>query len=215
MKNHHTAFSPLKPICQSILTGWLIGSAAFAPTAHAEQQRLIVAGGCFWCVESDFEKVPGVIKVESGYTGGQTLKPTYKQVSLGKTGHYEAVEIVFEDDQVSLTSLVDYFWKTIDPTDASGQFCDKGAPYRTGLFYQNESQRAIFEASLAKITKEKPFNADIVTPILPASEFYLAEQYHQDYYKKNPIRYGFYRSSCGRDRTIEQLWGEVASKDYH
>ncbi len=190
-------------------------SLTMTPSVQAEQQSMIVAGGCFWCVESDFEMVPGVIDVISGYTGGQTPNPSYKQVSVGNTGHFEAVTILFDDEKVSLTTLAEYFWKTIDPTDPNGQFCDKGEPYRTAMFYQNAEQKAVFDASLDKVKSTKPFSANIVTPILPAAKFYPAEEYHQSYYTKNPIRYAFYRSSCGRDRRIENLWGEVASKKYH
>ena len=193
----------------------LSGAATFSNASLAAPQTMIVAGGCFWCVESDFELVNGVSDVISGYTGGQTKNPTYKQVSSEKTGHFEAVEIHFDDDIVSLKTLADYYWKTIDPTDAKGQFCDKGTPYKTAMFYQNDQQKAVFEASLAKVEKTKPFKADIVTQILPASTFYLAEEYHQSYYTKNPIRYAFYRSSCGRDSKIESLWGDIASHQYH
>ncbi|MFT6655685.1 MAG: peptide-methionine (S)-S-oxide reductase [Marinomonas primoryensis] len=193
----------------------LSGAATFSNASLAAPQTMIVAGGCFWCVESDFELVNGVSDVISGYTGGQTKNPTYKQVSSEKTGHFEAVEIHFDDDIVSLKALADYYWKTIDPTDAKGQFCDKGTPYKTAMFYQNDQQKAVFEASLAKVEKTKPFKADIVTQILPASTFYLAEEYHQSYYTKNPIRYAFYRSSCGRDSKIESLWGDIASHQYH
>jgi peptide-methionine (S)-S-oxide reductase len=183
--------------------------------ATADTQTMIVAGGCFWCVESDFEKVPGVLEVESGYIGGHTKNPTYGQVSGKHTGHFEAVIIKYDDTQVSLASLSDYFWKTIDPTDPNGQFCDKGAPYKTAMFYQNEEQKAVFDTVLKNVEANKPFNAKIVTEILPATTFYPAEEYHQDYYKKNPFRYRFYRSSCGRDNKIESLWGDVASKAYH
>jgi peptide-methionine (S)-S-oxide reductase len=193
----------------------LSGAATFSNASLAAPQTMIVAGGCFWCVESDFELVNGVSDVISGYIGGQTKNPTYKQVSSEKTGHFEAVEIHFDDDIVSLKALADYYWKTIDPTDAKGQFCDKGTPYKTAMFYQNDQQKAVFEASLAKVEKTKPFKADIVTQILPASTFYLAEEYHQSYYTKNPIRYAFYRSSCGRDSKIESLWGDIASHQYH
>lgn len=193
----------------------LSGAATFSNASLAAPQTMIVAGGCFWCVESDFELVNGVSDVISGYIGGQTKNPTYKQVSSEKTGHFEAVEIHFDDDIVSLKALADYYWKTIDPTDAKGQFCDKGTPYKTAMFYQNDQQKAVFEASFAKIKKTKPFKADIVTQILPASTFYLAEEYHQSYYTKNPIRYAFYRSSCGRDSKIESLWGDIASHQYH
>ncbi|GAB3483353.1 peptide-methionine (S)-S-oxide reductase MsrA [Marinomonas epiphytica] len=191
----------------------LLSSAAlYHLPASAETRSLIVAGGCFWCVESDFEKYKGVIDVQSGYIGGRTENPTYRQVSYNNTGHYEAVEIKYDDNQVSLEELTDYFWRTIDPTDPRGQFCDKGESYRTAFFYQDEQQQAVFEASLAKLEENKPFKGEIVTKILPAKTFYLAEDYHQDYYKKNPIRYNFYRSSCGRDKQIENLWGEIASK---
>jgi len=184
-------------------------------SVQAETQTMIVAGGCFWCIESDFEKVDGVLDVVSGYTGGHTKNPTYKAVSAKKTGHFEAVKISFDSDKVSLKTLSDYYWRTVDPTDAGGQFCDRGSPYFTAMFYQNEQQKKVFEASLAEVKQHKPFKADIVTPLLPAKPFYLAEDYHQNYYKKNPIRYTYYRSSCGRDRRVKQLWGEVASKQHH
>ena len=192
-----------------------ISTLAATPQVSAEQQTMIAAGGCFWCVESDFEKLDGVIDVVSGYTGGHVANPSYQQVSSKKTGHYEAVKITFDDDIVSLRELTDYYWRTIDPTDAKGQFCDKGEPYRTGLFYQNEQQKEVFEASKAQVMQSKPFSADIVTEILPAKEFYLAEDYHQNYYTKNPLRYKFYRFNCGRDSRIEELWGEVASEQNH
>jgi peptide-methionine (S)-S-oxide reductase len=193
----------------------LTGAATFSSLSQAAPQTMIVAGGCFWCVESDFELVQGVSDVVSGYIGGHTDNPTYKQVSSGKTGHFEAVVINFDDDVVSLKALADYYWKTIDPTDAAGQFCDKGSPYKTAMFYQDDKQKAVFEASLAKVEKSKPFKDDIVTEILPAKKFYPAEEYHQSYYTKNPIHYAYYRASCGRDSRIEDLWGEVASKKYH
>ncbi|WP_191601764.1 peptide-methionine (S)-S-oxide reductase MsrA [Marinomonas algicola] len=191
--------------------GGMIGAALLTHSfaVKATTQTMIVAGGCFWCVESDFEKVDGVLDVVSGYTGGHTENPTYREVSAKKTGHYEAVKITFDDTKVTLKSLSDYFWKTIDPTDDKGQFCDKGSPYLTAMFYQSDEQKAIYETSLAEIKQSKPFNEKIVTPILAASPFYLAETYHQDYYKKNPIRYRYYRASCGRDSKIEALWGEV------
>ena len=196
------------------LLGSAIGSLILTSSlsSQAATQTMIVAGGCFWCVESDFEKIDGVIDVVSGYTGGHQENPTYKQVSSGKTGHYEAVEITFDDEKVSLETLANYYWKTIDPTDDKGQFCDKGTPYLTAMFYQNDEQKAVFEASLKNVEQTKPFDATIVTPILAASTFYLAEDYHQSYYTKNPIRYNYYRSSCGRDNRIEELWGEVVTK---
>lgn len=187
---------------------------ASTSTTFAKTDSIIVAGGCFWCVESDFEKIDGVLSAESGYTGGHVPNPTYEQVAAKKTGHYEAVKITFDDEKVSLRELTDYFWKTIDPTDPKGQFCDKGEPYRTGLFYQSQSQQKVFGESLSAVTQSKPFDAAIITPVLPAKPFYSAEGYHQDYYKKNPVRYRYYRWNCGRDQRIKQLWGEVVSKDH-
>ncbi|MGH1441412.1 MAG: peptide-methionine (S)-S-oxide reductase MsrA [Cellvibrionaceae bacterium] len=190
---------------------------AFSSFAHAQSQPsntkiLVVAGGCFWCVESDFEKHKGVISAESGYTGGTTENPTYKEVTYKETGHFEAVRIVYNPEQVSLKELVDFYWLTIDPTDARGQFCDKGSSYKSALFYQDEQQKKVFDESLVTIEKTKPFAGDIVTEILPLNTFYSAEAYHQDYYKKNKLRYKLYRSGCGRDKRIKQLWGKVVTK---
>ncbi|MCO4786306.1 peptide-methionine (S)-S-oxide reductase MsrA [Marinomonas atlantica] len=193
----------------------LVGAVILTPTASAAEQTMIAAGGCFWCIESDFEAIDGVTDVVSGYTGGHVANPTYQQVSGKKTGHYEAVRITFDDDIVSLRELTDYYWRTIDPTDAKGQFCDKGEPYRTGLFFQSEAQKDVFEASLNQAIMDKPFDAKIVTQIMPAKTFYLAEDYHQDYYLKNSLRYKFYRFNCGRDSRVEELWGDVASDQYH
>jgi len=180
-----------------------------------EKKTLIVAGGCFWCVESDFEMVPWVSEVTSGYINGTTKNPTYRQVASKQTGHYEAVKIEYYPAKVSLETLVDYFWKTIDPTDDGGQFCDRGSPYKTGLFYQDEEQKKVFTESLARINESKPFKDAIVTPILEAETFYPAERVHQDYYVENTFRYNLYRKGCGRDARIKQLWGEVESKKYH
>lgn len=166
----------------------------------------IFAGGCFWCVESDFEKLPGVIEAVSGYTGGTTKNPTYKEVTYKNTGHYEAAKITYDPTIVTYKELLSYYWKTVDPTDAYGQFCDKGESYRTAIFAEPD-QLAAAEASKAEITKSKPFGAPIVTPVLKAQVFYDAEDYHQDYYKKNPIRYKYYRNGCKRDKRLEQLWG--------
>ena len=207
----------IKTLLTSAIGAVLLSAAL--PT-YAKTQSIIVAGGCFWCVESDFEKVPGVLGAVSGYINGTNANPTYEQVASKKTGHYEAVKISYDDEKVTAKELTDYFWKTIDPTDASGQFCDKGSPYKTGLFYQNESQKKIFETSLAEINAlvkanpSKYFSAPIVTPVLAAEVFYDAEGYHQDYYSRNPIRYNYYRNGCGRDKRIKQLWGEIASKKY-
>jgi peptide-methionine (S)-S-oxide reductase len=168
----------------------------------------IFAGGCFWCIEADFEKLTGVSEVVSGYTGGSADTADYKTVSGTETGHFEAVKVSYDPAQVSYSELLEYFWKQIDPTDPSGQFCDKGSSYKSAVFYANEEQLEIATNSLTALRSNKPFEADIVTPILPAAPFYLAEEYHQDYYLKNPWRYKYYRSGCGRDQRITELWGK-------
>ncbi len=168
----------------------------------------IFAGGCFWCIESDFEKLEGVIEVESGYTGGSKETADYQTVTYTETGHYEAVEVVYDPKAVSYSELVEYFWRHIDPTDPKGQFCDKGSSYRSAIFYGDDSEKKIVEDSLANLNANKPFDGDIVTAIYQAKPFYSAEDYHQDYYKKNPIRYRLYRTGCGRDRRVAQLWGK-------
>lgn len=169
--------------------------------------EMIIAGGCFWCVESDFEKLDGVVEAVSGYTGGTLDNPDYKSVSYTETGHYEAAKVIFDSNIVTYRELVDHYWMTVDPTDARGQFCDKGSSYRTAIF-ATPAQMAEAQASRTNIKETKPFAAEIVTPVLPAVTFYEAEDYHQDYYKKNSIRYKFYRNGCGRDKKLEQLWGK-------
>ena len=172
--------------------------------------KAIFAGGCFWCVESDFDKVPGVISTTSGYTGGTTTNPSYEQVSAHTTGHAEAVEVAYDPAKVSYERLVAYYWHTIDPTVKDQQFCDHGSPYRTAIFTNGPEQLKIAQASRAALEKTKPFKAPVVTEIVPAGVFYPAEDYHQGYYKKNPIRYKYYRTSCGRDARLQQLWGDQA-----
>lgn len=172
--------------------------------------RATFAGGCFWCVESDFDKLPGVISTTSGYTGGHTANPSYEQVSSHSTGHAEAVQVVYDPAKISYERLVAYFWHTIDPTVKDQQFCDHGSPYRTAIFTHDAEQMKIALASRAALEKNKPFKDSIVTEIVPAGAFYPAEEYHQDYYQKNPIRYKYYRSRCGRDARLQQLWGEQA-----
>ena len=183
--------------------------APYVSDAPSGFETAIFAGGCFWCVEKDFEEVPGVIEVVSGYSGGQVDNPNYKQVSYTETGHYEAAEVTFDPKVVSYRELVDFFWTTVDPTDPNGQFCDKGSSYRTAVFATPE-QMADAQASLAEVEANKPFRADIVTPILPAVTFYDAEGYHQDYYRKNPVRYKAYRTGCRRDARLKSLWGDQA-----
>ena len=186
-----------------------IGTAA-QPKAAAETTAMqsataIFAGGCFWCLEADFEKLPGVVKAESGYTGGDLKNPTYEQVSHGGTGHAESVRVYYDPQKVTYPQLLEYFWHHIDPTVQDRQFCDVGAQYRTAIFYQDQAQREAAEASLAALQKSGRL-AHIYTELVPAGTFYVAEDYHQDYYKKNPIRYSFYRKSCGRDARVEQVW---------
>jgi len=186
-----------------------LGALAGAMGQGTEPQRSAIAtfaGGCFWCVESDFDKVDGVISTTSGYTGGHTANPSYEQVSHGGTGHAEAVEIAYDPAKVSYKKLLDVFWHNIDPLAKDRQFCDHGDQYRSAIFYHDEEQRALAEASKAAV--EKRFEQPVATQIVAAGAFYKAEEYHQDYYKKNPIRYKFYRFNCGRDARLEELWGK-------
>lgn len=173
-----------------------------------ELETAIFAGGCFWCVESDFDAIPGVVETVSGYTGGSTASPTYKTVSAGGTGHREAVQITFDPDVVSYEHLLTAFWHSVDPTDAGGQFCDRGESYSTAVFVTDDGQRQLAEASKAE--SEVSLGATIVTTIEQATPFFPAEDYHQDYYEKNPLRYQFYRWSCGRNQRVEELWGDQA-----
>ena len=165
------------------------------------------AGGCFWCTEADFDKVPGVISTTSGYIGGTKANPTYRQVSSGKTGHIEAVQVRFDPEKTSFAKLLAAFWPTIDPLTPNRQFCDSGSQYRSAIFYQDSDQRRQAEASKAELAASGRLTEPIATEILPATEFYPAEEYHQDYYIKNPIRYSYYRSNCGRDARLAEIWG--------
>lgn len=192
------------------LAACVLGILTVTAAAKGKKQSTfaIFAGGCFWCVEADFEKVDGVLSVTSGYTGGTVVSPTYKQVSSGGTGHTEAVRIIFNPGVVSYDELLEVFWRSIDPTVADRQFCDVGSQYRAAIFYVDEAQREAVERSKAEVERTKPFADPIVTEIVPASTFYPAEEYHQDYYKKNPRRYAYYRKGCGRDKRLAELWGE-------
>ena len=181
-----------------------------ATTAATATAKAVFAGGCFWCVESDFDKVNGVLSTTSGYTGGALANPTYEQVSAKGSGHAEVVEIVYDPAKVSYEKLVEHFWRTIDPTTKDRQFCDVGSPYRTAIFAQDDAQLKIALASREKLEKTKPFKDPIVTDVVKGGPFYPAEAYHQDYYMKNPVRYKYYRTSCGRDARLKQLWGEQA-----
>ncbi|WP_299070992.1 peptide-methionine (S)-S-oxide reductase MsrA [Accumulibacter sp.] len=182
-------------------------SAADAPDARTSEVRTaIFAGGCFWCIEADFEKLPGVIAAESGYTAGRTVNPTYEQVSAGSTGHTEAIRVTYDPQKVSYRQLLDYFWRHIDPTVKNRQFCDVGSQYRSGIYWQNEAERKAAESSRDTLLASGKLPR-IETEIVAASPFYPAEEYHQDYYKKNPIRYAYYRQGCGRDARVQQIWG--------
>ncbi|MEM9705841.1 MAG: peptide-methionine (S)-S-oxide reductase MsrA [Pseudomonadota bacterium] len=169
----------------------------------------VFAGGCFWCVEADFDKVEGVLETVSGYTGGDLENPTYKRVSYEETGHYEAVAIRFDPAVVSYETLVEYFFRHVDPTDAGGQFCDRGSSYRTAIFVNSPEQKAVADAG--KTSAQAALGQEIVTPVLNIKAFWRAEDYHQDYYLKNRLRYRYYRAACGRDRRVQQLWGEKSS----
>jgi peptide methionine sulfoxide reductase msrA/msrB len=174
---------------------------------RSENTRTAVfAGGCFWCTESDFEKVNGVIEVVSGYTGGHDDHPTYKEVSAGGTGHVEAVQVIYDPTRITYEELLDVFWRHVDPTDPGGQFVDRGSQYRSAIFYANEKERQLAEASKKRLADSGPFSKPIVTDILPLGTFYKAEDYHQDYHKRNPIRYKWYRSGSGRDKFLEKTW---------
>ncbi len=178
--------------------------------APAKTARAIFAGGCFWCMEGPFDKLDGVISTTSGYTGGTKADPSYKEVSAGYTGHTEAVEIVYDPAKVTYERLLDVFWHNIDPTTKDAQFCDHGSQYRSGIFYVDDAQKAAAEKSKAALDKSKPFKNALVTEITAATQFYPAEDYHQDYYVKNPVRYKFYRSGCGRDARLKEIWGDRA-----
>lgn len=181
-------------------------------TTAATTAKAIFAGGCFWCVESDFDKIPGVISTTSGYTGGKTANPTYEEVASHMTGHAEAVQVVYDPAKVSYQRLVEYFWHTIDPTVKNRQFCDIGTPYRSAIFALDAQQLKIAQDSRAALEKSKPFKEPIVTQIAMADDFYPAEAYHQDYYLRNPVRYQYYRFSCGRETRLQQLWGDQAGR---
>lgn len=171
------------------------------------------AGGCFWCSEADFEKKSGVIKVISGYTGGQKENPTYEEVSAGKTGHVEAIQVFFDPAKVSFEELLDIFWRHIDPTDAGGQFADRGSQYRSAIFYHDEEQKRLAEKSKEDLGKSGKFGKSLATEILKFTRFYDAEEYHQDYHKKNPFRYKYYRYGSGRDQFLEKVWGNEKMRD--
>ena len=191
----------------------LLQAQPSAPAAKVKPAVTAVAtfaGGCFWCMEGPFDVLDGVISTTSGYTGGTKKDPTYQEVSAGRTGHTEAVQIVYDPAKVTYEKLLDVFWRNIDPTVTNRQFCDSGSQYRSGIFYHNDVQKKAADASKLALDKSKPFKGAIVTEITAATEFYAAEEYHQDYYLKNPVRYRYYRQGCGRDARLKELWGDKA-----
>lgn len=185
----------------------LLAFALLPTISFAETATAIFAAGCFWCAEDAFEGVPGVTKVLSGYTGGSVKNPTYEQVSAGGTGHYEAIEVFYDSDKTTYSKLLDVFWRNEDPTDSEGQFCDKGQQYRAVIFYANPEQKKLADESKAMLIKSGRFKS-IATEILPAKEFYPAEEYHQNYASKNPVRYHYYKYRCGREQRLQQVWGK-------
>lgn len=195
----------------ALLTLLLLAPISFANEALTGgpegTEMAVFAGGCFWCTESDFDKMPGVVETISGYTGGDASTADYHQVSAGGTGHIESVAVFFDPSKTSYAALVEAFWKTIDPITPNAQFCDHGSQYRSALYYANDEQKALLEASREALERSGRFDQPIATLILPRQPFYPAEEYHQDYYHKNPLRYNFYRTTCGRDARLEELWG--------
>ena len=188
----------------------LAGATAAGAQAAPAKAVATFAGGCFWCMEGPFEKLPGVKSVTSGYTGGQKKNPTYDEVSAGSTGHAEAVQILYDPAAVSYEKLLEVFWRNIDPLTANAQFCDHGSQYRSAVYVHDEAQRKAAEESKAQLEASGRLRGKIVTEIVAASTFYPAEEYHQDYYRKNPVRYHTYRTGCGRDRRLKELWGAEA-----
>ncbi|MEM7617606.1 MAG: peptide-methionine (S)-S-oxide reductase MsrA [Pseudomonadota bacterium] len=185
----------------------VIESEEIKSIGKAEYETAILAAGCFWCIEAYLEKIDGIIEVVSGYTGGSEPNPSYESVSTGRTGHTEAVKVIFDPTIINYSRVLELYWKNVDPLNNDGQFCDIGSQYMPAIFYLNESQQQIAVASVSKAEQKLKIDKEIITPILPASEFYDAEDYHQDYYKKNPVRYQHYRNNCGRNERLEQLWG--------
>jgi peptide-methionine (S)-S-oxide reductase len=189
-----------------------LGIGLAAGQGQPKTEKAIFAAGCFWCTEAAFQDVPGVLSAVSGYTGGSVKNPTYEQVSSGRTGHAESVEVTFDPAKVSYDKLLDIFWVNHDPTVTNRQFCDSGSQYRPAIFYLNDEQKRAAEASKAKFEKLKTFPQPILTQIVPAGQFWLAEDYHQDYYKKNPLQYRFYVTGCGRYARLDSLWGDLRQK---
>ncbi|HSD67281.1 MAG TPA: peptide-methionine (R)-S-oxide reductase MsrB [Vicinamibacteria bacterium] len=209
MKLRITVFSIGLGLGALWLAGPLLQARAEAPAAGT-LARATFAGGCFWCVEASLEKVPGVVSVVSGYAGGRVKNPSYEQVSAGTTGHAESVQVTYDPARLSYERLVEIFWRNVDPIDAGGQFCDRGTQYRSAIFYADEAQKRAAEESKRALEASGRLKKPVVTAIVPLEAFYPAEEYHQDFYKKNPLRYSTYRAGCGRDRRLAQVWGDEA-----
>lgn len=203
----------MKPSLRAIVAAFVLVTVSLS--AAAEEAVAIFAGGCFWCMEPPFDALPGVVSTTAGYIGGHVRNPTYAQVSAGKTGHAEAVAVRYDPAQVSYAQLLDVFWRNIDPLAVDRQFCDGGTQYRSAIFYLDAEQKRMAEASLSALRDSGRFDAPIATRIEAADAFYPAEDYHQDYYVKNSIRYKYYRFNCGRDRRLEMLWGPPGDGDRH
>ena len=180
----------------------------FSLFAQSKREKATFAGGCFWCMEHPFENIEGVLGVISGYTGGHKDNPTYEEVSSGLTGHFEAVQIIYDPSKISYSGLLDVFWRQIDPTDPVGQFSDRGSQYKSAIFYHNEEQKRLIEISKEQLNKSGKYNKPIITEIIKATQFYKAENYHQNFYKQCPIRYKSYRQGSGRDQYLEKIWGK-------
>jgi peptide-methionine (S)-S-oxide reductase len=189
-----------------LLGSWNVQSASQA-AVDGTLSRAYFAGGCFWCMEEAFEKVEGVLSATSGYMGGTVANPSYEEVSAGRTGHAESVEVVYDPAKVSYQKLLDAFWHNVDPVTPNAQFCDHGSQYRSAVFFQTDEEKRAADASRQALEQSNRFKEPIVTQIVMASQFYPAEEYHQDYYKKNPVRYKFYKYNCGRAKRLEALWG--------
>lgn len=203
-----TPLTVLRRVSALLLGSALCWSMDVGAQPAAARDTAIFAGGCFWCMEEAYEQIDGVLEVRSGYIGGTVPNPTYRQVTRGRTGHYEAIEVLFDPARVSYAQLVSTFWRNIDPTDARGQFCDKGDQYRAAIFPRNEQQRTVATAAKADLDGQKRFPQPVAAAIVAATRFYVAEGYHQDYYKKNPGRYKFYKFNCGRAQRLAAVWGK-------
>ena len=205
----HRALRQLVLVLTTLSAATVLAQMATLPASPPGSRVATFAGGCFWCMEAPFDKLDGVLATTSGYIGGTKTNPSYEEVSSGGTGHAEAVQVLYDPKKIAYEKLLEVFWRNVDPTVKDRQFCDVGTQYRTGIFVHDDGQRRAADASKAAIEKSKPFKDAIVTPIVAATEFWPAEEYHQDYYLKNPVRYGYYRTGCGRDARLKQLWGNA------